>query len=193
MDEEDKPNQTLTADQVRFMDFPSRDLNAAIGEVVIWFEELDEMLATSISFILRRGDQLGRAVTAPLSFRAKIDLFGALFRADRPRSRYLDEVYELCKGCLKAEQERNVVVHSRWEGTFESANHASIKFTARAKNGLREVKEPWPKDRFIAAWTECGRLTHEIDELMFYEYGTEYGTMGDDPADQDYLPSFLES
>ena len=39
---------------------------ASIGEVLVWFEELDEQLSTAIAFLLRRGDAVGRIVTARL-------------------------------------------------------------------------------------------------------------------------------
>jgi hypothetical protein len=154
----------------------------ALGEVIISFEELDDMLATSVSFMLRRGDEVGRIVTAPLSFRAKVDMFGALFKADRPQSTILELINQLCAGCLQIEEERNKIVHSKWRNTFDNKALSRSKFTARAKHGLKEAKETWQPGRFISVWVHCGYLTHEIDSWMFAEYGKEYGPMEDDPV-----------
>jgi hypothetical protein len=154
----------------------------ALGEVIISFEELDDMLATSISFMLRRGDEVGRIVTAPLSFRAKVDMFGALFKADRPQSTILDLINQLCAGCLQIEEQRNKIVHSKWRNTLDNKALSRSKFTARAKHGLKEANETWQPGHFISVWVHCGYLTHEIDSWMFAEIRQGVRPYGGQPS-----------
>jgi hypothetical protein len=153
----------------------------ALGKVIIAFEQLDEMLATSISFLLRRGDEVGRIVTAQLSFRAKVDMFGALFKAHRPQSTIFNLIDELCAACLQIEDERNKIVHSKWSNTLDNKALSRSKFTARAKHGLKEATDTWEPGHFISLENHCYYLAHEIDSWMFSEYGKEYAPMEDDP------------
>jgi hypothetical protein len=59
---------------------PGQTIEHAIGDVIIAFEELDDAIAGAISGILNRGDEMGRIVTSQLSFRNKVDMFGALVK-----------------------------------------------------------------------------------------------------------------
>ena len=79
----------------------SESVFEAIGEVVNGFEQLDDQVSTAISFLLRRGEHLGRIVTAELSFRAKVNLLGVLFAHERPQSERLPELRELSAGFLQ--------------------------------------------------------------------------------------------
>jgi len=159
----------------------------AIGEVIIAFEELDDMVSGAISAILSRGDDIGRVVTAQLSFKTKVDMFGALFKADRPKSTITKIIDELCAGCHFIEEERNKIVHSKWKTNWQAPGIQRSKFTARAKHGLKETKETWHPGHFISVWVHCGYLGHEIDEWMWAEYGRHYApnAMEDDPPDHE--------
>jgi hypothetical protein len=161
----------------------------AIGEVIIAFEELDDILSGAIAGILNRGDDIGRIVTAPLSFKLKVDMFGALFKADRPNSTITKMIDELCAGCHSIEEERNKIIHSKWQHDFRLPGIQRSKFTARAKHGLKETKQTWHPGHFISVWVHCGYLAHEIDQWMWGEYRRQYASnaLEDDPEDQDYL------
>jgi hypothetical protein len=150
-------------------------LETILGETVIWFEELDEQLSTAISFLLRRGDDVGRVVSAELPFRAKVNLLEALFRQDRPKSGNLDLLRDLAAACSQIEEKRNQVIHSKWHHSLDGHGLTRSKFTARGKHGLRRHTENLSFRQAQAIWAHCGYLAHSLDELMFVEYGEEYG------------------
>ena len=164
---------------------PGQTIEHAIGDVIIGFEELDDAISFAISGILNRGDDMGRIVTSQLSFRNKVDMFGALVKHDRPDSILAKLIDELCAGCLSVEEERNKIVHSKWSRSFEKPGIQRSKFTARVKHGLKETSETWHPGHFVSVWVHCGYLAHEIDSWMWGEYGRQYAPNAledDDPA-----------
>ena len=113
----------------------------ALGEALVWFEELDDQLSSAISFLVRRGDDIGHILTAGLSFRVKLDLTGALFRHERPQSENLQMLHELLGACQLIEQKRNEVVHSKWRHDLDGLGMTRTKVTAHRKRGLEEHSE----------------------------------------------------
>jgi hypothetical protein len=162
---------------------PGHTIEHAIGDVIIGFEELDDTISGAISGILNRGEDIGRIVTSQLSFRSKVDMFGALIKHDRPNSTLAKLIDDLCVGCVSIEEERNKIVHSKWRRDFELPGIQRSKFTARAKHGLKETNEMWHPGHFISVWVHCGYLAHEIDGWMWAEYGRQYApdALEDDP------------
>lgn len=163
--------------------FPHKEttLAEAVGKTALLFEELDDQISTAISFLLRRGDQVGRIVTCELSFRAKVNLLQALFRNERPDSEHLEELRDLCGACLQIEHRRNQVTHSNWRQAFNGTDVTRHKYTARGKHGLREQAESLTLNQVEAISCHCGFLAHCADELMFWEFDIEYGTSEDPP------------
>jgi hypothetical protein len=153
----------------------SASMPEALGETIVWFEELDEQLSTAISFLLRRGDTVGQIVTAELSFKGKVNLLATLFRHEAPQSTHLDQLEKLAGACFQAEEKRNQVVHSKWRNQLEGSGMTRSKYTARGKNGLRHQSETLTPAQVQAIAHHCGYLAHCIDELMYWEFGREYG------------------
>ena len=50
-----------------------------------------------------------------------------------------------------------------------------IKHTARGKHGLRTSAETLAPDQVDALWQHCAFLDWSLDQLMFAEFGSEYG------------------
>lgn len=147
----------------------------AIGEVVNCFEQLDDQISNAISFLLRRGDAIGRIVTAELSFRAKVNLLSVLFGNERPDSQSLRELRELCVAFLHVEERRNQFIHSTWQHDLEGPSMVRVKHTARGKHGLRTSTEALAPDQADGLWQHCAYLDWSLDDLMFSEFGSEYG------------------
>ena len=146
----------------------------AIGEAVIGFEFLDDQVATSIAFLLRRGDSLGRIVTAELSFRGKLDLLLSLFAHERPESVRLLDLRELVAGCFQVEARRNQIVHSRWLRGQADQGVKRVKHSARGKRGLQTTAEQIAPDQVDALWQHCSMLDWWLDQIMLEEFGPEY-------------------
>ncbi|RPH47175.1 MAG: hypothetical protein EHM85_20360 [Desulfobacteraceae bacterium] len=147
----------------------------ALGEIIIWFEDLDEQLSTAVTFLLHCDDTVGHILTAELSFKYKLNLFGALFRSERPSSNYLEHLRELCKACIQIEEKRNQVIHSKWHKNLEGAGMTRYKYTARHKKGLQYSEETFTPNQLEAIAWYCGYLSHEVDQLMYMEFGQDYG------------------
>ena len=157
--------------------FPGDSANVpeALGEAVIWFEELDEQLSTAISFLLRRGETAGQIVTAELSFKGKVNLFSALFKQEAPQSEHLPQLDELAGACLQVEQKRNQMVHSKWRNNLGGPGMTRTKYSARGRAGLQHQSEKITPAQIQAIAHHCGYLAHSVDELMYLEFGREYG------------------
>jgi len=153
----------------------SASVPEALGEAVIWFEELDEQFSTAISFLLRRGDTVGQIVTAELSFKGKVNLLTAMFRQEVPQSKHLLQLDELAGACIQIEQKRNQVVHSKWRNELDGPGMTRMKYTARGKAGLQHQSETLTSAQVQAIAHHCGYLAHSVDELMYWEFGREYG------------------
>ncbi len=153
----------------------SDNVKLSLGEIIVWFEDLDSQLSSAISFLLKRDDTVGQIVTAELSFKSKVNLFGSLFRHERPSSEYLDRLAELCGACFDIELMRNQAVHSKWLNVIEGKGMTRSKYTARHKHGLRHQIETLTPTQVEAIAMHCGYLAHSVDELMFMEFGREYG------------------
>lgn len=153
----------------------SRNVIEAIGEVVNGFEQLDDQVSTAVSFLLRRGETVGRIVTAGQSFRTKVNLLVALFANERPQSTRLDELRELSSALFQVEERRNQFVHSTWRPTADGVAMTRTKHTARGRHGLRTEAEALAPDQVDALWQHCSFLDWSLDQLMFQEFGAEYG------------------
>ncbi len=162
-------------DDFKYPDASEKPIPGYSDDVLVWFEGLDAQLASAISFLLRRGDNVGQIVTAALSFKAKVDLLAALFRHERPASEHLDQLDELCGAWFQIEQKRNQVVHSKWGGVLEGMGMTRSKYTARHKHGLQHHWETLTPMQVEAIGMHCGYLAHEVDELMYLEFGRDYG------------------
>ena len=147
----------------------------ALGEAVISFEQLDEQFSTSIAFLLRRGDTIGQIVTAELSFKAKVNLFVSMFKHAAPETEHSEQIRELAGACRKAEGIRNQLIHSKWRRELEGSEMVRTKFTARAKHGLRQQLESLTPIQVQTFSVHCMYLAHCVDELMYMEFGHEYG------------------
>ena len=153
----------------------SENVKQSIGEVVVWFEDLDTQLSSAISFLLKRDDTVGQIVTAELSFKSKVNLFGVLFRQERPSSEDLERLEELCGACFQIEALRNQVVHSKWLNVLEGTGMVRSKYTARHKKGLKHQTEVLTPNQVESIAMHCGYISHAVDELMFMEFGEDYG------------------
>ena len=91
---------------------------ARIGEVIVHFQRVEEAISQCIAAMVSRERQVGGIVTSELSFRAKVNVFEALFLY---RSRLVNlpsDVSELIGRLFAAEQRRNVIVHSCWDANY---------------------------------------------------------------------------
>lgn len=118
---------------------------AEIGKITVVFSLIEYSLAEIIGKIVTVGGrprQLGKIVTAELSFRQLVSTLDSLLLFAFGKDNEFVAQFARVKPLLsRAEQEHNVVVHSVWGKQSESADpHLTIrmKTTAKQKKGLRE-------------------------------------------------------
>jgi hypothetical protein len=90
---------------------------ARLGECIVQFQRIDEMLGICISTMIGRSRKIGAIVTSEMSFRAKISVFVALFQYNLRGRALPGDVVELVKRLHRAEEQRNVLVHSVWDAS----------------------------------------------------------------------------
>ena len=147
----------------------------AIGDVTICFADLEDQLSTSISFVLQRGDEVGRIVTAELAFKNKTHLLASLFKATRSDSDNLGRLDELLGLCCDAEALRNQIVHSSWRTGLAGEPALRRKYTAKRDHGLKKNEETLTPVQIHEIALHCGYLIWGLDQLMYEEFGSEYG------------------
>jgi hypothetical protein len=107
-----------------------------LGKITVEFQVLETQLKAAIGMLLDPvNHRLGLIVTAQLSFKATLDLLGALyeerFGAEEAEQ---DELANFLDRCNKIEDRRNQIVHSQWMPDYDSAKGAlRVKFTARRR------------------------------------------------------------
>ena len=102
-----------------------------------------------------------------------------LFRQERPNSEHFNRLQELIGACLNIEEKRNQIVHSKWLIDPEGPGMTRSKYSARARRGLQRKMETLTPAQVQAIAYHCGYLDHCVDELMYWEFGREYGTLED--------------
>ncbi len=123
----------------------SDEVLTEIGKITVVFSLIEHSLGEIIGKIVTVGGrprQLGKIVTAELSFRQLVSTLDSLLFFALGKDNECVAQFARVKPLLsQAAQERNVVVHSVWAKQSESADpHLTIrmKTTARQKKGLGE-------------------------------------------------------
>ena len=160
--------------------YPGEVANAAeaLGHVAIDFADLEQQLASSISFLVGNTEAVGNIVTAELSFKQKLHVLASLFRAIRPGSELLDRMQELLGRLDNAEGLRNQIVHSVWRTDIDDLEGKRIvrhKYTAKMRHGLRKQQETLTPLQIRQVGYHFAYLAHCLDELLYMEFGSEYG------------------
>ena len=123
----------------------SDEILAEIGKITVVFNLIENSLTEIIVKIVTVGNRkrdLGLIITAELSFKQLVSTLSSLllFTLEK-NSPYFLQFDKISKLLYKAEQERNVVVHSLWASKLESTSTTEVirmKTTAKNKKGLRK-------------------------------------------------------
>lgn len=166
---------------------PPRAGEAAIGAVTVNFADLDETIAGAIALLLKREKAVGVIVTAEMSFKNKVHLMSALTRHDvatgawKPIGLEASEVLpELVAICFKAEELRNGVVHTSWDGAHRR------KRTAKAK-GLKEQRLPGDSGSILDVSDYISYVVMMVDQFFAPEGTSQVDWLKDSIRDTDSL------
>jgi len=81
---------------------------------IIHFQYIERLLSISISALSGIDQEVGDIVTNEMSFRARLATFSALLTHRAETGQLPKDIEELIKRIIRAEQERNRLVHSLW-------------------------------------------------------------------------------
>ncbi|MGA8864828.1 MAG: hypothetical protein WBM09_08950 [Gallionella sp.] len=123
---------------------------SAIGQMAVWFAELEDEVSEAIIKLLKIAPDTGRIVTTELSFRNKVHMMSALVKSaagkqkfNFPASSLVEAMNELAANCFKAEELRNQILHSSYEQLDRNGlRYHRNKTTAKSNDGLRIVQQP---------------------------------------------------
>lgn len=110
-------------------------LFAAIGRIVVNFQQIELWLAESLASLLLLQDPEDRhIVLSAMSFSQKVDLLAELYSRKKTH-RYGVEIRLIRKALYAAEQFRNRIVHSVW-AVESSGNWVRVKGSLKSKDGF---------------------------------------------------------
>ncbi len=122
----------------------SNEVLSEIGKITFAFNLIEYSLSEIIVKIVTVGNrkrELGTIITAELSFRQLVSTLSSLLLFSLGKNNiYVSQFESIAKLLFKAEQERNIVVHSVWAAKSDPASPDDvirIKTTAKYKKGLR--------------------------------------------------------
>jgi len=151
--------------------------SAGIGRVVLNFSKLEASIETGILKCLRVSPEVGQILTAELSFKVKLHILSALVRHLSGSTRFsantedpLDCWDKILVQCFRAEEMRNQVLHSRWEGPYLRDSQATRrKVTAKAARGLFETSEVTTDADLLDIADYTIQLATHVEEFFFIE------------------------
>ena len=143
--------------------------------MAIKFSWLEETISTCVVTLLQADAAAGAIVLAEASFRAKVNMLASLVR-ERSKERTFNtaghdpsEMFaELAGFCFKAEELRNQLMHSSWEGCpdYHTRSIVRRKTTAKARRGLTTQTQVLNGDEImdIADFISC--VDSYVDEFF---------------------------
>ena len=114
---------------------------AKLGECIVQFQRIEEVLSACISAMIGRSRKIGKIVTTEMSYRARVALYRALFIHHYGSETLHEDILALIGRLNWAEQERNLLVHSLWDASEEFPETIKRSKAACRKQGLKIDKE----------------------------------------------------
>ncbi len=124
------------------------ELSAALGLLVVSFNELEETVSVALSRELCVDAEMGRAVAGELPFRARLNVLGMVAgqrsstQCSRQPEDAADRLNDLLTLCRAAENLRNQYVHSFWPASRNTGTRGvRTKRSVRARGLLQTQQE----------------------------------------------------
>ena len=144
----------------------------ALGEVVYFFQQLEDELRRVVSFLIDPNDSSsGDIVACELSFKQLNHIAYSLFElyvVDGKEHRK-EEWRSILADCLKAEEHRNSILHSTFGVSFvgeETPSFQRSKVTAKFKRGYKEHVEALDEKTMNQYLSTIGGISGKIGDFM---------------------------
>jgi len=132
-----------------------------LGRVIVNFSSLEMYLSFLIWRLMETGLELGKIITCELSFQGKINLLASVYKLKFgiPKG---SEVDLLIKRLVKAEEDRNKIMHSCWLIDEKNKKTTRYKITAKQKQGLKDNFEEFNTQHVNKIANFIGDLTKDL-------------------------------
>lgn len=107
-----------------------------IGSIAVNFALLESTVSFFVWELIGTEQKVGQIVTAEISFRTLLDIFGSIYRHKVTDTNGLAEIDTLLARCGQAEEKRNAVMHSVWAVGHSPSTVMRFKTTAKRKRGF---------------------------------------------------------
>lgn len=135
----------------------------AIGLITVNFAQLEDVITDFISDWIGNDSNIGKIVTAELSFRNLVALLSSLFRETAEKEATVEELDSLLKKALLVEEKRNIITHSIWTVGKTESTITRVKRTAKVGKGLRQQKEQLTVDYLLKIADQIAEVAYEIN------------------------------
>lgn len=151
----------------------STEIYAALGWIVSDFSELEDGTSNMIALLSGTDRKAAHIMTAPLSFRQKLDVLASLVNHRLPsllessmRASREGEIKEAILRCQKAEELRNTYLHSSYiDHVAGNSPITRVKVSARVKHGLTVHRESFDSGLLLDVSEYITNATNAIEGL----------------------------
>lgn len=145
-------------------------ISAAIGQIAINFSDLEKEISSAVTYLLGSNREVGKIVTAELSFKGKLNLMSSLFLNCSPEAAAAEMFHDLLKLCNRAEELRNQILHSSWLSTPVKGNVRRMKYTAKMKNGLKDQDQEMSSGDLMDIADYISYAVSMVDEFFSWQF-----------------------
>ncbi len=138
-----------------------------IGRITVHFALLEDVISRFIWHFISSEQRLGQIITAELSFRGLLALLSSLHKHRVTDPETLAELDKLLKQATRAEEKRNLIIHSCWAGDEGETDTAlRIKFTAKKSKGFKFHSEEMAADDLAEICDFIDEIVVEVEDFM---------------------------
>lgn len=145
-------------------------ISAAIGRIAINFNDLEKELSSVIAYLLQSGEDIGRIVTADLSFGNKVNLMSALSLARLSGADDTEQLQALSRLCRRAEELRNRILHSSWLSASLPEFTERIKLSSKGRKGFSQKRELMTSAELMDIADFIAYSTTMVDEYFSWRF-----------------------
>src|SRR2546426_3543465 len=145
------------------------DCLRAIGRITVNFVLLEQSIAFLVWQLIGAQQRVGQAITSELSFRQLVALASSLHRQFDVVGDASDQLEEILNRAVKAEENRNRIIHSFWGPGHTSDSITRIKTTAKKAAGLKHQFEQMRAADLDGVADSMAAVADEIQRFMFGE------------------------